>query len=104
MDAAGLSARQATDRLGHAKVPVAQGNHFGRKVARTAAADAVLVRLLTRGSAPPTGLEPVTLRNKIHYFGRRPSTGVTCCELRRSPRTPSVLGRRLRNSAAGKWG
>ena len=37
-DDAGLTARQAADQLGHAKVSMAQDNHFGRKVARTGAA------------------------------------------------------------------
>ena len=38
MDAGGLSARQAADQLGHAKVSMTQDNYFGRKVARTGAA------------------------------------------------------------------
>jgi hypothetical protein len=38
MDAAGLSARQAADQLGHAKVSMTQDNCFGRKVAQTGAA------------------------------------------------------------------
>jgi integrase len=38
MDAAGLSARQAADQLGHAKVSMTQDNYFGRKTARTGAA------------------------------------------------------------------
>ncbi len=38
MDAAGLSARQAADQLGHAKVSMTQDNYFGRKIARTGAA------------------------------------------------------------------
>ncbi|MGH3611272.1 MAG: hypothetical protein ACRDRK_01340, partial [Pseudonocardia sp.] len=37
MDAAGLTARQAADQLGHAKVSMTQDNYFGRKVARTGA-------------------------------------------------------------------
>jgi integrase len=39
MDAASLSARQAADQLGHAKVSMTQDNYFGRKVARTGAAE-----------------------------------------------------------------
>ena len=38
MDQAGLSARQAADQLGHAKVSMTQDNYFGRKIARTGAA------------------------------------------------------------------
>ena len=38
MDDAGLTARQAADQLGHAKVSMTQDNYFGRKVARTGAA------------------------------------------------------------------
>jgi integrase len=38
MDHAGLTARQAADQLGHAKVSMTQDNYFGRKVARTGAA------------------------------------------------------------------
>jgi integrase len=38
MDDAGLSARQAADQLGHAKVSMTQDRDFGRKVARTGAA------------------------------------------------------------------
>lgn len=38
MDEAGLSARQAADQLGHAKVSMTQDNYFGRKVAQTGAA------------------------------------------------------------------
>jgi hypothetical protein len=38
MDHAGLTARQAADQLGHAKVSMAQDNYFGRKVVRTGAA------------------------------------------------------------------
>jgi integrase len=39
MDAAGLTARQAADQLGHAKVSMTQDNYFGRKVTRTGAAN-----------------------------------------------------------------
>jgi integrase len=39
MDEAGLTARQAADQLGHAKVSMTQDSYFGRKVARTGAAD-----------------------------------------------------------------
>jgi integrase len=39
MDEAGLAARQAADQLGHAKVSMTQDSYFGRKVARTGAAD-----------------------------------------------------------------
>jgi integrase len=38
MDTSGLTARQAADQLGHAKVSMTQDNYFGRKVARTGAA------------------------------------------------------------------
>jgi len=38
MDEAGLTARQAADQLGHAKVSMTQDNYFGRKMARTGAA------------------------------------------------------------------
>jgi hypothetical protein len=38
MDHAGLTARQAADQLGHAEVSMAPDNYFGRKVARTGAA------------------------------------------------------------------
>ena len=38
MDDAGLTARQAADQLGHAKVSMTQDNYFGRKAARTGAA------------------------------------------------------------------
>jgi hypothetical protein len=41
MDAAGLTARQAADQLGYAKVSMPQDNYFGRKVARTGAARAM---------------------------------------------------------------
>ena len=37
MDTSGLTARQAADQLGHAKVSMTQDRHFGRKVARTGA-------------------------------------------------------------------
>ena len=43
MDAGGLSARQAADQLGHAKVSMTQDNYFGRKVTRTGAADVLEV-------------------------------------------------------------
>jgi hypothetical protein len=39
MDEGGLTERQAADQLGHAKVSMTQDNYFGRKVARTGAAD-----------------------------------------------------------------
>ena len=38
MDDARLSARQAADQLGHAKVSMMQDNYCGRKIARTGAA------------------------------------------------------------------
>jgi integrase len=38
MDAAVLSAREAADRLGHAKVSMTQDDYFGRKVAQRGAA------------------------------------------------------------------
>jgi integrase len=43
MDGAGLSARQAADQLGHAKVSMTQDNYFGRKVARTGAAEVLAI-------------------------------------------------------------
>ena len=43
MDAAGPSARQAADQLGHAKVSMTQNNFFGRKVARTGAAEVLAI-------------------------------------------------------------
>src|SRR5689334_8580406 len=39
MDEAGLSARAAADQLGHAKVSMTQDHYFGRKRARTGAAN-----------------------------------------------------------------
>jgi integrase len=39
MDEAGLSARAAADQLGHAKVSMTQDHYFGRRIARTGAAD-----------------------------------------------------------------
>ena len=39
MDDAELTARQAADQLGHAKVSMTQDNYFGRKAARTALLD-----------------------------------------------------------------
>jgi hypothetical protein len=39
MDEAGLTARQAADQLGHAKVSMTQESYLGRKVARTGAAE-----------------------------------------------------------------
>jgi integrase len=39
MDEAGLTARAAADQLGHAKVSMVQDYYFGRKIARTGAAD-----------------------------------------------------------------
>jgi integrase len=38
MDAAGLSARQAADQLGHSDIGVTQARYYGRKVAKTGAA------------------------------------------------------------------
>jgi integrase len=38
MDAAGLTARQAADQLGHAKVSMTQDNYFGRMNGPTGAA------------------------------------------------------------------
>jgi integrase len=43
MDAAGLSARQAADQLGHAKVSMTQDNYFGRKVARAGAVEVLAI-------------------------------------------------------------
>ena len=86
MDEAGLSARAAADQLGHAKVSMTQDRYFGRKLRATGARggpgggranesqrkvwvkrgrDLESVRrlgLLTWGYAPPSGLEPLTLR------------------------------------------
>ncbi len=39
MDTAGLTARQAADQLGHAKVSMTQDNYFGRHTGSTGAAD-----------------------------------------------------------------
>jgi hypothetical protein len=39
MDDTGLTSRQAADQLGHSKVSMTQDNYFGRRVARTGAAD-----------------------------------------------------------------
>ena len=38
MDAAGLTARQAADQLGHAEVSMTQDSYFGRNLASTGAA------------------------------------------------------------------
>jgi len=43
MDGAGLTARQAADQLGHAKVSMTQDNYFGRKIAKTGAAQVLEV-------------------------------------------------------------
>jgi len=39
MDGAGLTARAAADQLGHAKVSMTQDHYFGRRIARTGAAE-----------------------------------------------------------------
>jgi hypothetical protein len=60
---AGLTARQAADQLGHAKVSMTQDNYFGRKVARTGApgfwrcsATGTTTLGVSRGrSRPPSG-------------------------------------------------
>ncbi|WP_308301062.1 MULTISPECIES: hypothetical protein [unclassified Crossiella] len=49
MDEAGLSARQAADQLGHAKVSMTQDNYFGRRRASTGA-KAVLEGVVTAGA------------------------------------------------------
>jgi integrase len=51
MDDAGLSARAAADQLGHARVSMTQDFYFGRRVARTGAAD-VLAAVDTPGRKP----------------------------------------------------
>ncbi|MEU4375174.1 site-specific integrase [Pseudonocardia alni] len=56
MDAAGLSARQAADQLGHAKVSMTQDNYFGRKVAQTGAAG-VLELFSNPGGKPGVDLD-----------------------------------------------
>jgi integrase len=43
MDESGLTARQAADQLGHAKVSMTQDHYFGRKVAKTGAAQVLEV-------------------------------------------------------------
>ena len=53
MDEAGLTARQAADQLGHAKVSMTQDNYFGRKVAPTGAA-ALLEIFGVRTNLTPT--------------------------------------------------
>jgi integrase len=42
-DAAGLSARQAADQLGHAKVSMTQDNYFARKVARAGTVEVLAI-------------------------------------------------------------
>ena len=54
LDGAGLTARQAADQLGHAKVSMTQDNYFGRKVARTGAAE-VLAIFDNNSVAPKSG-------------------------------------------------
>jgi integrase len=51
MDEAGLSARAAADQLGHAKVSMTQDHYYGRRVAKTGAAD-VLAAVDTPGRKP----------------------------------------------------
>jgi integrase len=51
MDAAGLTARQAADQLGHAKVSMTQDNYFGRKVVQTGAAQ--VLAIFDRNSVGP---------------------------------------------------
>jgi hypothetical protein len=43
MDAARLSASQAANQLGHAKVSMTQDDYFGRKVARTGGAEVLAI-------------------------------------------------------------
>ncbi|MBI1759256.1 MAG: site-specific integrase, partial [Actinobacteria bacterium] len=52
MDRAGLTARAAADQLGHAKVSMTQDHYFGRRTARTGAAD-----VLESVQQPPTGTD-----------------------------------------------
>lgn len=56
MDDAGLTARQAADQLGHAKVSMTQDNYFGRKVVRTGAAG-VLEMFGNPGGKPGVDLD-----------------------------------------------
>jgi integrase len=59
MDAAGLSARQIADQLGHAKVSMTQDNYFGRKVAQAGAAQ--VLSIFDRNSVvPKSGDKPGT--------------------------------------------
>lgn len=95
MDESGLSARQAADQFGHAKVSLTRDRYFGRRVARTGAAAWLeacgdgttvasesegrstrppVIEALNRSGAPPTGLEPVTARLTV---------GCSAIELRR---------------------
>ncbi|MHA6795733.1 hypothetical protein ACVGVM_19785 [Pseudonocardia bannensis] len=50
VDAAGLTARQAADQLGHTKMSMPQDNYFGRKIVRAGAA-----QMLERFAETPTG-------------------------------------------------
>ncbi|WP_344024845.1 site-specific integrase [Pseudonocardia kongjuensis] len=56
MDEAGLTARQAADQLGHAKVSMTQDNYFGRKIAQTGAAN-VLEIFSNPGGKPGVDLD-----------------------------------------------
>jgi hypothetical protein len=55
MDAAGLSARQAADQLGHAKVSMTQDNYFARKVARAGAVEVLAFSPTTLSRADSWG-------------------------------------------------
>ena len=55
MDEAGLTARQAADQLGHAKVSMTQDRYFGRGVVRTGAAGVLEVFGASESVATKTG-------------------------------------------------
>ena len=59
MDQAGLTARQAADQLGHAKVSMTQDNYFGRRVARTGAADLLEIFGERQSQGNPGGIPGV---------------------------------------------
>ncbi len=56
MDTAGLTARQAADQLGHAKVSMTQDYYFGRKIVRTGAAGLLEVFGATQSPSNPGGI------------------------------------------------
>ena len=74
MDAAGLSARQAADQLGHAKVSMTQDNYFGRNVASTGAAGC------WRSSALPSRRAfPGVFRGRVEPTRGRQADELGCC-------------------------